>query len=128
MVGAGWTKLLILQHAGILSVEKFVNAQLCRVSSLSVMVINTVKLRGHSAVKLTMEAVGKALSKAEPTLLASMTTPKVASVHQGLKETELTVVKMLMNAKRRQRANVLTVNARIHGAATSVVAVVICST
>ncbi|KAL1804770.1 hypothetical protein ACET3Z_027838 [Daucus carota] len=69
------------------------------------MVILTVKLLDLYAVRLTMEVVGRKPRMAGLILLALTTIPKVASVHQGSRVTELIIVKILMNAKQKQHVN-----------------------
>lgn len=75
-----------------------------------------------------MEAVGREPKMAGHILLALTITQRVANVHQDSKGMELTVVRILMNARRSWLASVLSANARTLGVVMIAVATPICCT
>ncbi|MBA0606048.1 hypothetical protein Godav_018565 [Gossypium davidsonii] len=122
MVVVGKIKQQISQPAGIHFEEEFVNVpwlMACNSKEMDTVTVNLVGLEGARSI---MEVVGMSHRMGVHTLLVWITETLNASVLQGLKVTVSKVVKILMNARRREPASALNVAAKILGEATSALA------
>lgn len=128
MEDAGRISMLILLHAGIPFEAESVNVPQCKESSLLVMVMFIAKLLGFSAVKLTMEDVGRILVVAGLTLLVWTSTHMAVNVHQDSEVMEFAPVKILMSARRKWPVNAQSAIVRTLGAVMSAVARMACCT